>query len=120
MKLRYLVMGILMLSLSQCYDDSEEELYPTLEVCKETNISFADDIMPMINGSCIACHGSNAAQDGGGISLLSHAEISASKANILKSISPGASTPMPKGTMGMDKCAVQQFNAWINEGALNN
>ena len=52
-----LVSLLIVISLSACYYDNEEELYPNLD-CTTKTISFSSDISPIINTKCATtgCH----------------------------------------------------------------
>ena len=120
MNLRYFALAVLLLSLSMCYDDSEEELYPTLTECDAENVTYSGTIQPIIDNYCLSCHGNNAATSGGNVFLRSYDEVYAQRVKILASIQSTASNPMPKGTMGLSACAVSQFTKWNADGSPNN
>ena len=115
-------------SLTSCYYDTEEELYPDSGsiVCDTVSVSYATDIVPIMNSKCSysGCHaGSNAAA---GIPLETYAGVKAyldaDKARFLSSITwDGNASNMPKGASSkMIDCNINTIKAWINSGYPNN
>ena len=115
-------------SLTSCYYDTEEELYPDSGsvVCDTTSVSYTTDIVPIMNSKCSysGCHaGANAAA---GIPLETYAGvkeyIDADKARFISSIIwDGNASNMPKGASSkMIDCNINTIKAWINAGYPNN
>lgn len=103
-----------------CYYDVEEELYPTLE-CDTENMSYVNDILPIIQGNCYTCHdqGSNF----GGVTLEGYESLKTYVDNgrLLGAIrhESGFST-MPKNAPQLVACNIEKIEAWINAGAPDN
>jgi hypothetical protein len=75
------LLSIVFLStLTGCYYDSEEALYPTLSTsCDQTNVTFSGTVKPILQASCLSCHSnSKASSSGGGIRLEAYADVLAS------------------------------------------
>lgn len=110
--------------LSSCYYDNEEDLYRSEEMfCDTLNISFSDDIIPIIDNSCISCHGNVTAPAlGGNIFLHNYFGVKTSVDNgsLIGSIKylPGYNS-MPIDYK-LDECTIKKINAWINNDAPNN
>jgi uncharacterized membrane protein len=115
-------------SLTSCYYDTEEELYPDSGsvVCDTTSVSYTTDIVPIMNSKCSysGCHaGANAAA---GIPLETYAGVKeyldADKARFISSIIwDGNASNMPKGaSTKMIDCNINTIRAWINAGYPNN
>ncbi len=111
----------LLISLSSCYKDNEEELYPDNgSSCSTENVSFSQVIEPIINNNCVSCHSGVGAS--GGVRLDGHQNIADAAVNgrLLGAIRHDAGfSAMPKGGKLTD-CEIQQFEAWTTQGALNN
>ena len=116
------------ISLTSCYYDTEEELYPDsgTVVCDTTSVSYTTDIVPIMNSKCSysGCHaGANAAA---GIPLETYAGVKeyldADKARFISSIIwDGSASNMPKGaSTKMIDCNINTIRAWINAGYPNN
>ena len=119
---------LLSVSLSSCYYDTEEELYPDSGsiVCDTISVSYATDIVPIMNSKCSTpgCHaGVNAAA---GIALETYVGVKeyldADKARFLSSITwDGNASNMPKGASAkISDCNINTIRAWINAGYPNN
>lgn len=113
-----LLLGMLM--LSSCYYDNEEELYEYYNQsnpCDTTAVSFADDIMPMIQGNCITgCH--VAGGTGSGI-FENYAEVKAKVDNGSMNNRVVVQRNMPPSGV-LTECQILQMQAWILNGAPNN
>lgn len=91
-------------------------------------VSFANDILPIIQSRCINCHGGQRTEEG--LVMRTHADIMAGSDNGPVVI-PGdpanssmaelvASNEMPKRGPKLTPPQVQLIIDWINQGALNN
>ena len=91
-------------------------------------VSFATDILPIIQSRCINCHGGERTEEG--LSMNSHAEILAGSENG-SVVTPGDAVnsllaqmvieqEMPKRGPKLTPPQVQLIVDWINQGALNN
>jgi hypothetical protein len=109
-----------MLMLSSCYYDNEEELYEYYNqqnVCDTTAVSFANDIMPMIQGNCVTgCH--VAGGSGNGI-FENYAEVKAKVDNGSMNNRVVVARDMPPSG-ALTSCQILQMQAWILNGAPNN
>lgn len=111
-----------MLMFSSCYYDNEEELYEyynELNPCDTAAVSFASDIMPMIQGNCISgCHVAGGTGQGAGI-FENYAEVKAKADNGSLMNRVVVVQDMPSGGSLTD-CQISQVQAWILNGAPNN
>ena len=107
-------------SIYSCYYDNEEELYGTVE-CQSTDMSYMNDVLPIIESNCYQCH--DAANNFGGItlegyeSLLVHVNSGALLGAIKRE---SGFSPMPKNLPKLVDCNIEKIENWILEGALNN
>lgn len=117
--LSMLFLGSLVL-LSSCYYDNEEELYEyynQANPCDTSAVSFANDIMPMIQGNCVTgCH--VAGGTGSGI-FENYNEVKAKVDNNSMMQRVVVSQDMPPGST-LTECQISQMQAWILNGAPNN
>jgi uncharacterized membrane protein len=97
-------------------------------VAAGTTVSFASEILPIIQSRCINCHGGDRIEEG--LSMNTHAEIMAGSENGAILV-PGdaassliiemvASGDMPKRGPKLTPPQVQLIADWINQGALDN
>jgi len=120
------VLSLLILSLSGCYYDNEEELYPATANCNTDNMSFSTDVWPVINSTCTGCHGG--ANPAGGIKLENFTDVAAASAigpgnygSLYGAISHASgNSPMPKNSSKLNDCTVAKIKAWIDQGAQDN
>lgn len=91
-------------------------------------VSFANDILPLLNNRCANCHGGNRTEEG--LNLLSYGAIMSGSKNGAV-ISPGdadhsllvellVSQEMPKRGPKLTPTQIQPIIDWINQGALDN
>ncbi|MCG8327611.1 MAG: hypothetical protein MI974_07995 [Chitinophagales bacterium] len=115
--------SVLLLALvlvAGCYYDVEEELYPTLE-CDTENMSYTNDVLPIVQGNCYTCHdqGSNF----GGVILEGYESLKTYVDNgrLLGAIRHESGfSPMPKNAPQLVACNIEKIEAWINAGAPDN
>jgi hypothetical protein len=121
------ILFTLSLSLSNCYYDNEEELYPTTTnpaTCDLTTAKFATFVSPLISSKCATsgCH--NATSRAAGINLSSYntikAYITSSNSIFLGSIKHSSGfSPMPQGGTKLAACDISKIESWIAKGMLN-
>lgn len=84
-------------------------------------VSFSQQIQPMINSSCATsgCHDAGTAS--AGYNLTSHQLISDAAQDMLNAMrGQNGFTPMPFGMDPLPDSTIQQFEAWILQGKLDN
>lgn len=116
----FLILVIVVVSFSSCYYDSEENLYPSTG-CSTENISYTNDVKPILLNSCLSCHNNVARQ--GGITLETHDDVLIYVINgtLLGSIKHDSGfKAMPQNATKLDDCRISKVEAWITAGALNN
>lgn len=112
--------------LTSCYYDNEEYLYPESAICDTENMSYANDVWPVINASCKGCH--SGASPGGGIKLENYSDVAASaaiQAGNYGSLSgainhASGNSPMPKNSDKLSDCSINKIDAWIEQGTFDN
>lgn len=101
---------------------------PATEGATGTTVSFASDILPLLESRCVNCHGGQRTEEG--LVLTSHASLLTGSENGAVII-PGdgansvlvqlvADGDMPKRGPKLTPDQVQLIQTWINEGALDN
>ncbi len=108
------------LFIGGCTYDNEIDLYGTTE-CITEQMSYQDDILPIISENCYQCH--SAAQNFGNVTIegFDAFTVYVDNGSIIGSIThaPGFS-PMPKNRAKLIDCEIEKVMAWIEQGALNN
>ncbi len=121
-----LIILFMMALITGCYYDNEEYLYPATADCNTDNMSYANDVWPVISSSCTGCHGG--ANPSGGIKLENYSDVSASGAiqagnygSLYGTISHASgNSPMPKNSDKLSDCTISKIKAWIDQGMLDN
>lgn len=87
--------------------------------CDTLNVSFSQDIMPIIESNCKSCH--SGSSPSGGALLTTYAEIQghASDGHLVKTITANGAPLMPPSGK-LDDCKITLIKKWVNAGAPNN
>lgn len=108
------------LLLSSCYYDVEEEIYPDVG-CDIEQITYTDDVLPIIQSNCYRCH--DQANNFGGVTLEGYDNLKRFVDNdrLLGAIrhEPGFS-PMPQDRAQLPECTIQKIETWVADGAPDN
>lgn len=109
--------GLMISLLSACYYDKEDLLYGDLQ-CDTTNVSFSQEILPIIQNSCAitGCH----VQGGSGNGIFeNYIQIKSKVDNgsFAQRVLVQQDMP-PSGSLS--NCQIEHLMQWINDGALNN
>jgi hypothetical protein len=116
---------IILMSITSCYYDSKEYLFPQVSSgCDTTNITFNLSVKPILSNHCLSCHSNGtAASLGANIRLEGYADVKArvDDGRLWGSIShSGGFSPMPKGSSKLNDCKLTIVQKWIEDGAPNN
>lgn len=91
-----------------------------VESCDSVNVSFANQVNPLLNQYCINCH---SAGNNTGVDLDSYAGVlvSANSGSLFGSINHDTGfDAMPQGSPKWNICDISIVKNWIAEGAQNN
>lgn len=101
---------------------------PATEEAATGSVSFANDVYPIFEASCVKCHGVETTKEG--LDLLTYENLMAGSRNgtvlvpgdaeeslLVQLIVEGE---MPNRGPGLTAEQIQIISDWINEGALNN
>jgi mono/diheme cytochrome c family protein len=89
--------------------------------CDTTNVSFSQNVFPIISNNCTGCHSGN--NPSGDISLTNYNEVKEAVLNfdLLNSILwNGLAENMPKNANQLSDCQIGMIEIWINDGTPNN
>ena len=120
LKALLLLSGIIFLTES-CYYDNVEELYPNAPECDTIDVSYAQEVWPIINTNCTSCHSGGAPQ--GNVSLENYDDIvvAANNGSLLGTIKhEDGWSPMPKGGGKLSDCDIATIESWVNAGTPDN
>lgn len=114
--------GIVMSAAFGCSKMSEDRLAVNV-TCDTTNVSYANDVVPILQSNCYSCHGSGSTAGSGGINLdgYTNLKVYADNGYLSGNIShaPGY-IGMPYGKPKLPDCEVNTVVAWVNQGVKNN
>ena len=116
------VIIILLFSISSCYYDSKEFLYPQISKCDTAHITYTFCVKPILD-NCLGCHSNSTAVSlGGSIKLQDYADVKTSVDNgkLLESIKQTGAKPMPKNSSKLPGDEITIIEKWISKGALDN
>ncbi len=121
-----IVLGIstimIIILLAQCtYHNEDEYFKDNPNLCYTDNMSFSNDISPMVQESCISCHGKTNAS--AGINLEGYDQLKPyAESGLLSKVIRHESgvTPMPLYEAKWSDCSIEKFEAWVEQGMKNN
>lgn len=118
MKFRLILILLSSLFIASCAKDVDEDLNPD---CMTEDMSYADDIVPILRNNCYGCHNSDARQGGIAFDTYEGLKSVVDKNRLIGAISrqPGFA-PMPANSPKLPDCAIDQITAWVGDGAPNN
>ena len=124
-KLLHVVM--LILAMSACTFDNEEEVFPPESPgggCQTAGMSYLNDVVPILEFHCYSCHGDNSFNTlGSNIHLEGYENLKlyVDNGRFFGSINHEQGfSPMPRNAPRLDQCELDQIKSWIDAGALNN
>lgn len=118
------------ITIFSCSKSSEDTLEPDPNPggggnnnCDTTDITYAADIVPILQSNCYSCHGENTNSGSMGIVLEGYDNIKpkADNGTLIGVITHAAGfPPMPKDGAKLSECNINKIRAWIDEGAQDN
>lgn len=117
--MRYVVYMVIILSTSSCYYFNKEELYE-LDECIIDNMSYSNDISPIMKTYCNICH--NKDNKSGGVRTDGYEELKiiANNKKLLGSIKHlDGYSGMPRNSEPLSDCNISKIEAWIEQGMVN-
>ncbi len=110
--------------ISSCTSVKKDQLI--LPRCDTANISYANDIVPIVRNYCYSCHSEQNKVESGGLILEGHDPLAAwggggANSTLIGVIShkPGF-IPMPYLEPKIDSCSINKIVAWVNAGTPDN
>jgi hypothetical protein len=107
------------LTISGCYYDNEEDLYLGSSTCDTTNVTYSATVAPVFAGYCNSCHSGN--NPSGGIKTDSYSAVVTNITRIHGAINHQSGyIPMPQSGGSLSTCDLTKIDIWIRQGMLNN
>lgn len=89
--------------------------------CDTANISYAQDIVPIISSRCQSCHSGPAASGGLDLTSFGILQTVALNGDLYSAVSQdGSVTPMPYLSNPIPQCEIDKIHAWVQAGAPQN
>jgi hypothetical protein len=120
----------LLFTTSNCTYKNAQEVYPIDTIgCNTGNVSFANDIVPILVANCYSCHSNQNKFLGSGYVLEGYAndtlyvQNNPPNANMYNNVSDANVSDfyhMPKGLPSISACEIIKIKAWIDQGYKNN
>jgi hypothetical protein len=116
------ILAAILIFSQGCYYDNEEELYEfenqiIAANCNNLNVSYANEIFPIIQGNCsiTGCH----IAGGNGMLLENYNNVKAyvDNGSLLEVVVTSQTMPP---SQPLTSCQIEQVESWINAGAPNN
>ena len=108
------------LLLTGCYNDNEEDLYPSKPSCDTSNVTYSVTIAKIMQTSCNTCHNSVTASGGVITDTYEGLKIPAQSGLLWDVVTWNSTYKMPKDAAKLSDCDLAKINIWINAGAPNN
>ncbi len=109
----------IVISISGCYNDNEEDLYPGSGGCDTSNVTYSNSVAPVFAGYCNSCHNANNAS--GSILTDSYTEVKNNMSRIYGAIyHQSGFSAMPKDAGQLSPCDLAKVDIWVRQGMPNN
>lgn len=118
---RSLVLIAAIALLQACAYNSEEDLYPDGDVCDTSDVSYNQDVLPILVNNCFVCHDNTNRQ--GGIILEGYDQLKThvNSGRLIGAIRRESGfSPMPQGSPQLPDCQIETIAQWITDGAPDN
>ena len=115
------VMLLFSFTITGCYYDKENELYPTSATCDTSGVmTYSGSIAPIMTGNCNVCH--SGANPSGGIITNNYDDLKVIALNgtLWAAVNWTGPVQMPEGMDKLTECNLVQIKKWIDAGAPNN
>lgn len=107
--------------LGGCSKESADRLSGGTTTCDTTNVSYSQQVLPILQDNCYTCHQGTGAQSGIDLSNFSILQAHVKNGDLKSAVThTGSVTPMPYGLPMLPSCEVNTIVAWVDQGALNN
>ena len=112
----------MLIGITSCYHDVEEELYPQTGTCDTTNVTYVNTVAPLLQSNgCVSCHSGGAPSGNIALDTYNGVRTVAQNGKLYGAINHSAGfSPMPQGGSKMTSCNINRIKAWIDAGSNNN
>lgn len=118
--LTVIIVAIMLLSNTGCYNDKEEYLYPDT-VCDTAVVKFSTSVLPVLSSYCNSCHGGSTPSASIKLDTYAGVKQQVDNGRLWGAVSHSTNySPMPKNGTQLITCNLAKIRIWIAAGALNN
>lgn len=116
----FLAAGFVVL-MNSCAKESEEDILGGYVYCKDSLVSFSENVQPILNQDCVSCHNVNSAENGVELDSYEGVTLSVTPQLLMDVINhANGEVPMPNNKPKLNECKIATIQKWIDEGQLNN
>jgi len=110
---------VLILSLTSCSYNSEEDLYPVVELTEP--LSYSSDILPILETNCYSCHQDASICGDVNLEGYNNLVIRVENGSLLGAIMHEEGwMPMPQGADKLSDSQIEKISTWVDEDYPNN
>ena len=111
---------LLVLSVSSCYNDKSEILYPQT-ACDTASVTYSMSVVPILSSNCLSCHGGSTPSAAIRLDTYVGVKQQVDNGRLWGAVSQAVSySPMPKNATKLNTCNLEKIRLWIASGAPNN
>jgi hypothetical protein len=121
-KYLFVILGVCTVSMSACYYDHAEELYPAGN-CDVSSVTYSATVSKIMQLNCAlsGCHDANTASGGYALDSYNGVAAAANSGALIGAVKHDNNySPMPQNAAQLDACTINKLQTWVTAGALNN
>ncbi|OJV54599.1 MAG: hypothetical protein BGO31_06430 [Bacteroidetes bacterium 43-16] len=102
-----------------CKKDNGADMYPPAGACNISDISYFNDVVPVIQSKCLDCHSRGLTR----YTFATYADVraAANSGRLVAAITHAPGAPvMPKDGPKLDSCSIAKIKSWVDAGAPDN
>lgn len=116
----FVILGLIIVVISSCTFDNEEDLYPQISECNTLNVTYSATIAPIMSVNCNVCHGGFAPIANVRTDAYDGLKVIADNGRLWGCVNHESGySPMPNDRPKLNDCDLKKIRAWLDNGALN-
>jgi hypothetical protein len=117
----FLSFVLLAWSLTGCYYDREDKVYPNGAACDTSLASYNNKVKPILQSNCYGCHSGGSPVAGFALETYAQVKVVADNGKLVGAVTHAAGfSAMPKGLPKLSDCDIALITKWVNLGAPEN
>lgn len=106
--------------LSSCKKENQEDILGDTIFCADTNVSYVNNIQPILQSNCYECHSAAIATNGINLETYQGVVDAINAGYVLPQIKHEVLPNMPYGRPKLNDCIIATIEQWVLEGKQNN